>query len=114
MHSTPLYVGLFRDTVPFRGVTDPSHPQDGPEILHNLSFDIKSGERVGVVGRTGSGKSSLTLALLRCIFTGGEVYYDGLPISSVNLDSLRSNITIIPQMVLYCPLFRFRYRSTDF
>lgn len=32
-------------------------------------------------------------------FTDGDVYYDGLPISSVNLDSLRSNITIIPQMV---------------
>ncbi|KAF7369374.1 ATP-binding cassette transporter [Mycena venus] len=57
-----------------------------------------SGERVGVVGRTGSGKSSLTLALLRCIFTEGTVYYDGVPTSSINLDALRSNITIIPQI----------------
>lgn len=68
-----------------------------------------------LVGRTGSGKvisfffflslclsilqSSLTLSLLRCIFTEGDVYYDGLPTSSINLDALRSQITIIPQTV---------------
>jgi len=71
---------------------------DGPKVLHNISFHIKSGERIGVVGRTGSGKSSLTLSLLRCIFTEGTVYYDGLPTHSLNLDALRSNITIIPQI----------------
>jgi len=49
------------------------------------------------VGRTGSGKSSLTLSLLRCIFTSGKVYYDGLDTSMLNLDALRSNIAIIPQ-----------------
>jgi ABC-type multidrug transport system fused ATPase/permease subunit len=83
-------------------------------VLNGVSFHIKSGERVGVgeiyrvamtevtcscfeVGRTGSGKSTLTLALLRCILTEGDVYYDGVPISSLNLDELRSKITIIPQ-----------------
>ncbi|KAK7048418.1 ATP-binding cassette transporter [Favolaschia claudopus] len=71
---------------------------DGPEVLHNISFSIKSGERVGIVGRTGSGKSSLTLALLRCIYTEGTVYYDGIPTSSINLDVLRRNVTIIPQV----------------
>ncbi|KAH8986104.1 hypothetical protein EDB92DRAFT_1818416 [Lactarius akahatsu] len=89
---------------------------DGPTVLHDISFHIKSGERVGVVGRTGSGKvsilslivywsgllntlqSSLTLSLLRCIFTEGSVYYDGKLTSSINLDALRSNITIIPQV----------------
>ncbi|KAH8978589.1 hypothetical protein EDB92DRAFT_2056103 [Lactarius akahatsu] len=71
---------------------------DGPKVLHDISFHIKSGERVGVVGRTGSGKSSLTLSLLRCIFTEGSVYYDGQLTSSINLDALRSNITIIPQI----------------
>ncbi|KAI0260093.1 hypothetical protein BC834DRAFT_1028685 [Gloeopeniophorella convolvens] len=70
---------------------------DGPKVLHEISFHIQSGERVGVVGRTGSGKSSLTLSLLRCIFTEGEVYYDGKPTSSLNLDALRTAITIIPQ-----------------
>ncbi|KAH9166806.1 hypothetical protein EDB89DRAFT_2115743 [Lactarius sanguifluus] len=71
---------------------------DGPKVLHDISFHIKSGERVGVVGRTGSGKSSLTLSLLRCIFTEGSVYYDGQLTSSINLDALRSSITIIPQI----------------
>ncbi|KZP30629.1 multidrug resistance-associated ABC transporter [Athelia psychrophila] len=70
---------------------------DGPKVLHDISFNVRSGERIGVVGRTGSGKSSLTLALLRCILTEGNVYYDGLPTHSLNLDALRSNITIIPQ-----------------
>ncbi|KAJ7268668.1 hypothetical protein B0H12DRAFT_1009709 [Mycena haematopus] len=74
------------------------YSQDGPTVLHDITFTIKSGERVGVVGRTGSGKSSLTLSLLRCILTDGTVYYDGLPTHSINLDALRSNITIIPQV----------------
>ncbi|KAH9972688.1 hypothetical protein BJV74DRAFT_879749 [Russula compacta] len=69
----------------------------GSKVLHDISFHIKSGELVGIVGRTGSGKSSLTLSLLRCIFTEGDVYYDGKLTSSINLDALRSNITIIPQ-----------------
>ncbi|KAH9907116.1 ABC transporter type 1, transmembrane domain-containing protein [Fomitopsis serialis] len=71
---------------------------DGPRVLHEISFEVRSGERVGIVGRTGSGKSSLTLALLRCIITEGKVYYDGLPTDNINLDALRSTITIIPQV----------------
>ncbi|KAI0633973.1 P-loop containing nucleoside triphosphate hydrolase protein [Trametes polyzona] len=78
------------------------YSQDGPEILHDISFEVAPGERVGIVGRTGSGKArsqtSLTLALLRCIATEGEVFYDGLPISNVNLEALRSCVTIIPQV----------------
>ncbi|KAF9483581.1 multidrug resistance-associated ABC transporter [Pholiota conissans] len=73
------------------------YSQNGPTILHDLSFHIESGQRVGIVGRTGSGKSSLTLALLRCILTEGTVYYDDIPTNRIKLDALRSNITIIPQ-----------------
>ncbi|KAF7299693.1 ATP-binding cassette transporter [Mycena chlorophos] len=71
---------------------------DGPAVLHGISFRVKAGERVGIVGRTGSGKSSLTLSLLRCIPTEGSVRYDGLDTSQLNLDALRSSITIIPQV----------------
>lgn len=73
------------------------YSQSGPIVLHGLSFHIRSGQRIGVVGRTGSGKSSLTLALLRCILTEGTVYYDGLATNTINLDALRANVTIIPQ-----------------
>ncbi|KIM20411.1 hypothetical protein M408DRAFT_30399 [Serendipita vermifera MAFF 305830] len=74
-----------------------SYSNGGEQVLHDLSFEIKSGERVGVVGRTGSGKSSLTLSLLRLIPTKGSVMYDGLATEHVNLNALRNHITIIPQ-----------------
>ncbi|KAF9455005.1 hypothetical protein P691DRAFT_813919 [Macrolepiota fuliginosa MF-IS2] len=74
------------------------YSQSGPKVLHDISFEVKSGERVGIVGRTGSGKSSLTLALLRCIFTEGDVFYDGVKTSDLNLGALRSKVTIIPQV----------------
>ncbi|KAJ7486164.1 hypothetical protein B0H11DRAFT_2157316 [Mycena galericulata] len=74
------------------------YSEDGPDILHGISFTIKSGERVGIVGRTGSGKSSLTLSLLRCIPTRGSVRFDSLETSELNLEALRSSITIIPQV----------------
>ncbi|TFK34800.1 multidrug resistance-associated ABC transporter [Crucibulum laeve] len=74
------------------------YSQTGPNVLHDISFNVRSGERIGIVGRTGSGKSSLTLALLRCILTEGNVFYDSIPTNKLNLDALRSNVTIIPQM----------------
>jgi len=58
---------------------------------------VEAGQRVGIVGRTGAGKSSLGLALLRAIPTTGSVHFDGLDTAKVNLDALRANISIIPQ-----------------
>ncbi|KIK52113.1 hypothetical protein GYMLUDRAFT_251467 [Collybiopsis luxurians FD-317 M1] len=75
-----------------------SYSPKGPKVLKNLSFEVQSGERIGVVGRTGSGKSSLMLSLLRLIYSDGNVHYDGLSTSSINLEDLRRNITIIPQI----------------
>ncbi|GJE87804.1 multidrug resistance-associated ABC transporter [Phanerochaete sordida] len=75
-----------------------AYSKGGPQVLHDITFELKPGERVGIVGRTGSGKSSLALSLLRSIPTNGTVYFDGRPTDSVNLDALRSNITIIPQV----------------
>ncbi|KAI0085661.1 hypothetical protein BDY19DRAFT_964983 [Irpex rosettiformis] len=73
------------------------YSSDGPDVLCNVSFSVKAGEHIGIVGRTGSGKSSLTLALLRSIITEGDILYDDVSINSINLDVLRSSITIIPQ-----------------
>ncbi|KAF7440791.1 hypothetical protein PC9H_001139 [Pleurotus ostreatus] len=70
----------------------------GPVVLDGLTFHIKGGERVGVVGRTGSGKSTLALSLLRAIPVDGSMYLDGILTDSINLDALRSTISIIPQV----------------
>lgn len=67
-------------------------------VLRGINFTAKSQEKVGIVGRTGAGKSSLTLALFRIIESaGGKIVIDGIDISEIGLHSLRSRLTIIPQ-----------------
>ncbi|XKL66879.1 hypothetical protein PGB90_010299 [Kerria lacca] len=67
-------------------------------VLKGVNFCVNGGEKVGIVGRTGSGKSSLTLSLFRIIESAsGKILLDGIDISSVGLHALRSRITIIPQ-----------------
>ncbi|XP_049277101.1 multidrug resistance-associated protein 1 isoform X1 [Anopheles funestus] len=67
-------------------------------VLRGISFTVNGGEKVGIVGRTGAGKSSLTLALFRIIeSSGGSIVIDGQDISKLGLHSLRSRLTIIPQ-----------------
>ncbi|KAN0100976.1 P-loop containing nucleoside triphosphate hydrolase protein [Tylopilus felleus] len=63
--------------------TEQEAEPDGPNVLHNHTFHVRTGERIGVVGRTGSGK--------------GEVYYDGFLTSSIEREVLRSSLTILPQ-----------------
>lgn len=67
-------------------------------VLKNISLNIKSHEKIGVVGRTGAGKSSLTLALFRIIEADtGEIDIDGLNTSTIGLLDLRRRLAIIPQ-----------------
>jgi ABC-type multidrug transport system fused ATPase/permease subunit len=67
--------------------------------LRNVSFSLYAGEKIGVVGRTGAGKSSLVLALYRLLEqVEGEILFDGVDISSLKLERHRSRITIIPQV----------------
>jgi ABC-type multidrug transport system fused ATPase/permease subunit len=69
-----------------------------PLVLKGLSFTIPSGATCGVVGRTGSGKSSLLLTLFDLIdIVGGRVLLDGVDVSRVSLSDLRSQMAIIPQ-----------------
>ncbi|XP_041046050.1 ATP-binding cassette sub-family C member 9-like [Carcharodon carcharias] len=78
-------------------------------VVHKLTLKISPGTKVGICGRTGSGKSSLTLALLRIIDNfEGYIKIDGLDISSVTLDHLRKAISIIPQdPILFNGTIRF-------
>ncbi|XP_054155688.1 multidrug resistance-associated protein 1-like [Oppia nitens] len=67
-------------------------------VIKGIDVDIKSGEMIGIVGRTGAGKSSLTLALFRLIEPAmGRIVIDGIDISQLGLHELRSRLTIIPQ-----------------
>ena len=69
-----------------------------PPVLKGLSFDVEKNQRIGVVGRTGAGKSSLTLALFRFLEAReGSIHIDGIDISKVSLYDLRSRLAIIPQ-----------------
>uniref|UniRef100_A0A8B9RNF7 Multidrug resistance-associated protein 1 n=1 Tax=Astyanax mexicanus TaxID=7994 RepID=A0A8B9RNF7_ASTMX len=66
--------------------------------IHDITVIIEGGEKVGIVGRTGAGKSSLTLGLFRIIEAAqGEICIDGVNIANLGLHDLRSRITIIPQ-----------------
>ncbi|KAJ2515526.1 hypothetical protein H4217_005115 [Coemansia sp. RSA 1939] len=70
----------------------------GVPVLHGISLSVHHGEKVGVVGRTGAGKSTMSLALTRFVeATKGRIVLDGVDISKIGLEDLRRNITIIPQ-----------------
>ena len=67
-------------------------------VLKHISLHIAPGEKVGVVGRTGAGKSSLVLCLMRIIeLETGRIVIDGVDISKIGLEDLRSKMAIIPQ-----------------
>lgn len=67
-------------------------------VLRGIDFETMSGEKIGIVGRTGAGKSSLTLALFRIIeAAAGSIFIDGENIGLLGLAKLRSRLTIIPQ-----------------
>jgi ABC-type multidrug transport system fused ATPase/permease subunit len=69
-----------------------------PLVLSGLTMHVKGGERIGVVGRTGAGKSSIMATLFRLVeLSGGSITIDGLDISTIGLHDLRSRLAIIPQ-----------------
>eukprot|EP01065_Artemidia_motanka_P023285 TRINITY_DN277_c0_g2_i2.p1 TRINITY_DN277_c0_g2~~TRINITY_DN277_c0_g2_i2.p1 ORF type:complete len:1661 (+),score=534.27 TRINITY_DN277_c0_g2_i2:110-5092(+) len=71
-----------------------------PPVLHEVDFTINPGEKIGVCGRTGAGKSSLFIALLRLAHpksVTGTITIDGVDVSSMRLSDLRRRIAVIPQ-----------------
>ncbi|KAG0215811.1 hypothetical protein BGX28_008121 [Mortierella sp. GBA30] len=72
-------------------------PED-PPVIRDVSFHIKPREKVGIVGRTGAGKSTLAVAFFRFMeLTAGRITIDGIDISKLGVHDLRSSLTIIPQ-----------------
>ena len=83
-------IQFFKYTTRYRADLDP--------VLQDLTFNILPGERVGIVGRTGAGKSSLALALFRGLEAdSGKILIDDIDIGLIGLQDLREAITIVPQ-----------------
>lgn len=69
-----------------------------PSVLKGISFEVGSGEKVGIVGRTGAGKSSLLTALLRLVeLSKGSIEIDGVDVGHIGLEDLRRKLAILPQ-----------------
>nr|XP_023028665.1 multidrug resistance-associated protein 4-like [Leptinotarsa decemlineata] len=104
---------------PFKGEivfddTSMSYFEGGPKILKNLNFTVKPTEKVGIVGRTGAGKSSLISALFRLVKIEGRIVIDGVDTNDLSLEDLRSKITIIPQdPVLFSGTLRYNLDPFD-
>ncbi|XP_030637683.1 ATP-binding cassette sub-family C member 4 [Chanos chanos] len=74
-----------------------SYSSDGPVVLKNMRAMFRPREKVGIVGRTGAGKSSLISALFRLAEPEGKIYIDGVLTSEIGLHDLRQKMSIIPQ-----------------
>ncbi|KAF8211651.1 P-loop containing nucleoside triphosphate hydrolase protein [Mycena galopus ATCC 62051] len=94
--STPDGGWPSRGEVNFNGVFA-RYIVDGPAVLRGISFHAGAGTKLAVVGRTGGGKSTLLMALLRAIHIEGEILIDGVNITNVARQHLRKSITVIPQ-----------------
>ncbi|OUM67324.1 hypothetical protein PIROE2DRAFT_53426 [Piromyces sp. E2] len=87
-----------------------------PPVLHNVSLDIQSNEKIGVVGRTGAGKSSIVMTLFRLVEpeAGSTLKIDDISITDLKLSDLRQRISIIPQdPILFSGTIRFNMDPFD-
>lgn len=71
---------------------------DLPPVLKGINVNVRGGEKIGIIGRTGAGKSSIMAALFRMVeLRSGSIWIDGLDVSTLGLYDLRSSVAIIPQ-----------------
>ncbi|KAJ3794573.1 ABC protein [Lentinula aff. detonsa] len=107
-HRKPPPEWPHRGAIQFKDVSM-SYRSGLPNVLHGVDLSINPGEKIGIVGRTGAGKSSLTLCLLRIVEFSGLIKIDDVNISEIGLKDLRTKIAIIPQDPI---LFSGTVRST--
>ena len=85
--------------IEFRNVSF-TYPDTGIKALKNISFEIQPGESLAIIGRTGSGKSTIASLVSRLYdVTDGEIMIDGIPVRDFDLNNLRSQIGYVPQDV---------------
>lgn len=90
------------------------NPTDNEYILKNISFVIEPKEKIGIVGRSGAGKSSIIQTLFRLAYIDGAVLIDGINTAEVSLHELRSRLSIIPQdPVLFSGTLRYNLDPLD-
>ncbi|KAN0029847.1 hypothetical protein ACTA71_007984 [Dictyostelium dimigraforme] len=83
--------------IDFKNVEIKYRPNSDPN-LKNLSFSVQSNEKIGIVGRTGAGKTTIASSLFRMVeCSKGSILIDGIDISNIQLQKLRSSIGIVPQ-----------------
>ena len=76
------------------------YPHTGIHAVKDFSLQVNKGEKIAIVGKTGSGKSTIAQLLLRMYdVQKGMITYDGIPVNKISLDSLRSQISYVPQDV---------------
>jgi len=76
------------------------YPDTGIQALKNVSFTAESGQMVAIIGRTGSGKTTIANLVMRMYdCTGGQIYIDNVPVNELNLESYRSQVGFVPQEV---------------
>ena len=78
-----------------------SYDKNLPPVLKELTFKINSGEKIGIVGRTGAGKSSIVQTLFRMAEPDGKIFIDNLHVKYISLHALRSKLSIIPVRFLF-------------
>ncbi len=92
-------ININEDIIEFKDASF-RYEENENDILSNLNFKIKKGETIGIIGSTGSGKTTLIKLLLRFFdASSGEILYKGTNIKEYNLDSLRDEISFVPQKI---------------